>query len=484
MAIFKISSQSPENPAKHAGLEPMAAANQAQSINQEKTIISLISTCLEKEHFQAAADALVTELATQLDCDRVCLGISKGKHNVVQAFSHSTQFQKRTELLRLISAAMDESMDQKQLVTHPKLAGTSSVIRYAHKQLARTQNGKSICTVLLLAQQDIIGAITFERLAEKPFNKQLVILCQRVALLIGPILKMKYDEANWFNAYILSRLLQYRDELVAKGRYSKKVLLGSGLMLLLILGLAEGTHRVSTDAVLEGKIQRLVTAPIDGFIAGINVRPGDTVQQGDALVNLDDRELKLEVLRLSGEYEKFKREYRDARAKYDLTQVGIISAKMQQAKAELDVTQEQLKRLHITAPFDGIIIEGTLDQIEGSPVERGQVLLKLTPSNDYRIILKVDDRDIAHIKPDQAGKLALSSLPGTTLDITVKNITPVSIAEQGRNYFKVEAKLEAKNQLLRPGMQGVGKIEVGERKLIWLLSHRLTEWLHYQWWSL
>jgi len=67
----------------------------------------------------------------------------------------------------------------------------------------------------------------------------------------------------------------------------------------------------------------------------------------------------------------------------------------------------------------------------------------------------------------------------------VKNITPVSIAEDGRNYFKVEAKLEeTKEQLLRPGMQGVGKIEVGERKLIWLLTHRFTEWLHYRWWSL
>lgn len=189
-------------------------------------------------------------------------------------------------------------------------------------------------------------------------------------------------------------------------------------------------------------------------------------------------------MKIEGEYDRYKREYRDARAKYDLTQVSITSARMQQAKAQLDITTEQLKRLHMVAPFDGVVVEGNLEQALGSPVERGQVLLKLAPLNDYRIILKIDDRDIAAVNTRQAGHLALAGLPGEALKIKVKNITPVSIAEDGRNYFKVEAQLEQKNTLLRPGMRGIGKIEIGQRKLIWIWSHRFTDWLRYWFWSL
>jgi len=138
----------------------------------------------------------------------------------------------------------------------------------------------------------------------------------------------------------------------------------------------------------------------------------------------------------------------------------------------------------MTAPFDGVIVEGNLEQALGSPVERGQVLLKLAPLNDYRITLKIDDRDIAWVNTSQTGQLALASLPGELMNFTIKNITPVSIPEGGRNYFKVEAQLEQKNPLLRPGMHGIAKIEVGQRKLVWIWFHRLTDWLRYRIWAL
>ena len=92
--------------------------------------------------------------------------------------------------------------------------------------------------------------------------------------------------------------------------------------------------------------------------------------------------------------------------------------------------------------------------------------------------------DIAAPAEGQQGELALTALPGETLPLTVERITPVSIAEEGRNYFRVEAHLDEPVPGLRPGMEGVAKIDVGRRSLIWIWTHGLTDWLRLKTWTL
>jgi len=65
----------------------------------------------------------------------------------------------------------------------------------------------------------------------------------------------------------------------------------------------------------------------------------------------------------------------------------------------------------------------------------------------------------------------------------VIKVTPVATAQDGRNFFRVEAKLAHAPARLRPGMEGVGKIRVGERRLWWILTHSFSEWLRVQVWS-
>ena len=103
---------------------------------------------------------------------------------------------------------------------------------------------------------------------------------------------------------------------------------------------------------------------------------------------------------------------------------------------------------------------------------------------DYRIILQVDERDIGEVRIGQTGKLVLSSLPGEPLALAVSKVTPVATSEEGVNFFRVEADLtDDPPQLLRPGMEGVGKIEIDERKLAWIWSYKIMHWLRMFFWS-
>ena len=135
------------------------------------------------------------------------------------------------------------------------------------------------------------------------------------------------------------------------------------------------------------------------------------------------------------------------------------------------------------APFDGVIVEGDLTQSLGSPVEKGQLLFQIAPLDGYRIILAVDERDIGEIQAGQRGELALAAMPGRPLPLTVERLTPVATTEDGYNAFRVEARLDHQVKALRPGMEGIAKIEIEERQLLWIWTHDLADWLRLWVWS-
>jgi multidrug efflux pump subunit AcrA (membrane-fusion protein) len=162
----------------------------------------------------------------------------------------------------------------------------------------------------------------------------------------------------------------------------------------------------------------------------------------------------------------------------------LAAAQANQARAQLDLVLNKLERVHVTAPFDAVVVKGDLSQLLGSPLEQGKVLFELAPLDSWRVILKVDERDIGHVAQGAAGELVLASLPGSSWPFTVKKVTPVSVAEEGRNFFRVEAELGAQAPKLSPNMEGVAKVAAGQRSLLWIWTHPLLDWLRLAWWKL
>jgi RND family efflux transporter MFP subunit len=254
-----------------------------------------------------------------------------------------------------------------------------------------------------------------------------------------------------------------------------------GLVTFAVFTTAE--YRVTADATLEGTVQRAVVAPFDGYIAAANVRPGDVVTEGQVLAALDDKDLTLERLTLASEKSQFEKEYREAMAAHESAQVAILRAQLDKATAQLELVEEQLARTQVTAPLDGVIIGGDLSQALGAPVERGDALFEVAPLDSYRVMLEVDESQVGVLEPGQLGRLALAGFPADYLSFVVERITPISTAADGRNFFTIEASLENTPEALRPGMQGVGKIDIGPRRLIWIWTHRLADWFWLWSWS-
>jgi multidrug resistance efflux pump len=253
--------------------------------------------------------------------------------------------------------------------------------------------------------------------------------------------------------------------------------------LVAFLTLVKGDFRISASTVLEPQLQIAATAPFNGYIREAPVRAGDLVKKGALLARLDDRELKLERLKYLSQEEEFSKQMRSAFADRNHAQVQILTAQLDQAKAQVARVEEQLQRTALAAPFDGVVVSGDLSQQLGAPVERGTVLFEIAPLSEFRLVLKADERDIAYLQPGQRGTLLLAAFPDAQLGFEVTQITPVSTPRDGKNYFRVEAKLDGTDPRMRPNMEGVGKVEIDRRRYIWIWTRQVVDSLRLLAWS-
>jgi multidrug resistance efflux pump len=236
--------------------------------------------------------------------------------------------------------------------------------------------------------------------------------------------------------------------------------------------------------VLEGEVQRAAVAPFDGYIATSPVRPGDRLKAGDLLAAMDDRDLVLDRARAWADVEKARQKYDEAVAKHDRATAVGLAAQIEQGQAQLALADDKLSRARIVSPIDGLVVSGDLSQFLGTPVERGKTLFQIAPLNQYRVVLRVDERDLRYVAPGQHGELALSGLPADRQAFTVERVTPIAEAKDGKNEFRVEATLDnPPGPELRPGMEGVAKVETGPHHLLWVWTHGIIDWLRLMAWK-
>jgi len=444
--------------------------------------LELVASALKHDRFLGAATAFATAAAARLACDRVSIGLIRKGRAHVYAVSHSGAVDKRTNMIRATESAMDEAVDQGLTVVWPARPGADPTVTLAHAEMARQQGSVAICTIRIGDGNRVAGAITFERLSGAPFDATTIDFMEAVAAVSGPILNLQWRNEHWMAAGA-ERARRMLGRVIGAGHAGTKLAVAAVALAALFLTFATGEYRVSARTVVEARVQRAAVAPFGGYVREAPARAGDVVKAGQLLAALDDRELQLQRARAASEEEQLAREQQRALGGGNAADAGIAAAQLQQVRAERALVEEQIARTRVVSSFDGVVVSGDLTQSLNAPVERGQVLFEVAPLADYRVVVQVDERDIAAVEPKQRGQLLLSAWPSDVLDFTVTKIVPVSVARDGRNYFSVEGTLDRVPERLRPGMEGVGKIAIGKRRLIWIWSRQGVDWFRLRLWA-
>lgn len=461
---------------------PFAAVMPAVAAPSEQ-VLACLDAALAHDSFEQSASAVCSELQTLLGCELVAIGMIRGRGVRPLGWAGIADAHAGLVLGRKISAAMDECVDQRSTLRYPPAPADPPRITLMHAELASTDLGAAILSMPLPARHEAVGCLLLLRSEKLPWSDSERARAEEIAGLLGPLmlLRQRADEP------LRRRLQRVPGRLISMLHGPRALTIWLSVSLALsVLGTAAllpVTDSVRADARLQGEIERSITAPADSFIQDVLVRPGTEVAEGALLLTLADEDLKSEQRRLESELARHRSEQAEAFARQDRSRMVATQAKAEEVSSQLELITDQLARTRLTAPFPGIVIRGDLQQQAGAPVKRGDVLMVLSPLKGYRLILQVDERDIARLSPGQTGQVSFVALPGERFKLQISRITPVAHVIDGNNGFEVEATLESQGGNIRPGLEGVAHIKLGERALLSIWGQRVADWLSFRLWA-
>lgn len=458
--------------------------NAIQASERAMGILEAIATALRHQRFQQALFEVTNDLRQRFDCSRVAIGLVRDAHVKLAALSEAATFEKSSPMVQAYIDAMGETCDLAQVIeTARGVDGTAPESYRAHAALLQRVGADALISLPVEHHSQTLAVITLERGNNRHFSESERQWLEAFAAVLSPVVAQRCEAERNSLQRLHDESRRFWGALLGPRHLLWKL---GGVALLAVIALLVWlpvSYRVSAKTVTEGEIQRVAAAPFEGYLSAGFVRAGDSVTKGQVLAELDDHDLLMDRAKWTSERDQYANKLREAMANHDLTSSQVVTAQLNEAQAQLDLAEDKISRAKVLAPYDGVIVTGDLSQQVGTPVEAGKKLFDIAPLHSYRIILQVDERDIRQIRVGESGELEMSGLAGDPMPFTVARVMPVATTQDGKNFYRVEARLKQAAPLLLPGMEGVGKIEVGRRKLGWVLLHRMLEWAQLKLWD-
>ena len=494
VAIFLIKTSPPPNVDEILGrlrliVDTPAIYHRARAARQAQKDLACFSDVLDmllllnaENRFLAAAMILVNETAARYQCARVSLGWSDNGYVRLQAISHMERFERKMDIVTSLEAAMEEALDQDEEILWPCFDANGAVTR-DHEAYVKKQQAEHLISLPLRLNDQPLGVLTCER-EDTAFSeddvRNLRILGDQVACRLGEL----KQRDRWFGAKLKDGICKQVSGLLGVEHTLAKLvgLLTCGLLFFAII--VKLPYRVEATFILRSEDVRQVSAPFDGYIDSVQVKIGQQIEQGNRLLLLDTSDLLLEESAALANQVRFLREGEKARALDKLIEMKIAQARADQARAQLELIRHRLSQAQVSSPIAGIIVEGDLEELRGAPVSKGDILFKVARHENLFVELKIKEDDIHELSEEQSGKIAFVSRPQLKYPFKIIQIDPVALPGDSGNIFNARGKnLDGSVDWWRPGMSGIAKLDVGRRKIIWIITHRTIDFFQMlMWW--
>lgn len=441
-----------------------------------------VSVGAEKRFFRMAL-VFCNSVATRFGCDRVSLGWLRHGTIRLRALSRTEHFDRQTAAAQALETAMEEAADQDCEIVWPVPAGSTEVAR-DHERYASGQEAGNVCSLPLRSGEEVVAVLTCER-RDAPFTEselqQLRLGCDLATARLAEL----EERDRWFGARWAGRSRQLAAKLLGPEHTWAKIFSLLGVAVLATLVFLRVPYRVDGNFVLKSDQTAYLSAPYDGYIDEVYVRPGDTVKAGEPLLKLKTSEMELNEAVALADVNRYQRQAEKARAARQLADMRVAEAMAAQAEARLKLVRYHLREATIRAPFDGVVIEGDLRERLGAPVKQADVLFKVARISTLYVQASVSERDIREILGRTAGEIAFVARPKLTFPVRITMIEKAAVAKPDGNVFRVRCAFQGgdRRPWWRPGMSGVCRFPAGDRALGWILTHRTVDFLRlHLWW--
>ncbi len=489
----------------HTALDGDTAANDAGA--DAILARSLLSNLSRHGDLNALSFTLVKSVAELCGCSRVSLAQSRlGKIRLL-AISGQSKIDQRRLIGRRLHSAMHEALsahtssdaaapinksgEGQSSVSDVGVSaicyqhGKSALALPSHAALFKTNQNQPLLSLCLSGDDNAHFVLMLERPADAAFAPAQIDAITRVIKPVAALLAMVQQSEQGLRESLTDKALEVKNSWSRIGLWSKRrTILVSVLCALGLAAIVPVPHRVAASAVIEAADRQVLVAPQDGFVLSAHARAGEYVDADSLLATLDTSTLNLMSEKWQSEMNKNRQEYAQALAQHDRSELSRLRADAKRIAAEMSLIQKKMQKSELRAPFSGVLMQGDWSQKLGAPVISGDVLFEIASAEQYRLVLEVDEHDIAYVDVGQQAQLRMASLPNLLWDANLDAVLPVAVSEKGQSVFRIPATIVGEASRLRPGMQGIAKVHVGQRSILWVYTHSLIDRLRYVAWKL
>lgn len=230
--------------------------------------------------------------------------------------------------------------------------------------------------------------------------------------------------------------------------------------------LAEQYQQMKKDptfrVILEPQYKVLISSQIDSPVKHITKRMGDSFNEGDLLIQLNDEVFETELKRAKA---NLLRAQAELEAKNILFQDNVAStfeireaeAYAAIAEAELAKAQQKYNATKILAPFNGKVVDLNIEEYELA--QRGKHIIQLVEDQTLRAHLLVPSTYLSKISNGQAISITVKE---TGQPITARISRIGAVIDPASSTIKIEAIVDNRNNALKSGMSGTATLTLSK----------------------
>ncbi len=225
--------------------------------------------------------------------------------------------------------------------------------------------------------------------------------------------------------------------------------------------------RVVAPCEVAPKDPTLITAPLNGIVAKMVVRPGQDVEAEDLLFVYDKRvplqELKVaqkQVEIIQSELHRAttlafeQRKPTSYEESKPLTQLATLRLELQKEQARLELAEYHSTQLEVSSPISGVVMLDNPEQWRGKPVNIGERVLIVSDPNNTKVKMWLPEDDNVVLDHSKAVKVFLNVRPGTSYEARISYIADYTeITDKGVTSFLAEAEWDEQPGL-KLGLKG------------------------------
>lgn len=469
-------------------VENAPAANNtkpSQSKSQSNALQSVVRAS-DYRSIHHLSFAIVNSLCSKFGCEQVALGLVRNRNIRLLSVSGMSEIPRNTPGMMAVQQAMATCLDRNKttVVQQPgRITGQIESSKCKLHQFWHRLTGEScVATIPLRIEGRCVAVVSIRRKSSQPLVDEDIQRIQLLAESFAPAFPLVDRASRSLLRHVYESLTSTLTNLFTWNRVGPKLATACICLMMAWMMFGKTEYRVLAPCKIVPEQVYTVSVPHEGMISKVYVLPGQHVEEGDLLVQLDPNDLLIERRSILAEITSAKIEANALLQNRKHQSAFLRQSEIEVLETDLRLVEEQIRRSQIRAHQSGVVMPTEIHRRIGQFVALGEELLEIANENKWHLELEIPEGDTQYVAKQQQGWFQTGARPDQQLVCEITKISPSSQVLGQRNVVVAEALLLERDPWMKLGMEGHIRIETGRKPVWWVYLHPMFDYVRLKLW--